>query len=93
MEAHLHGRLICMGGSFAWYRLLSGSVTCTPSPTCLHPGMCVSVTRSHRLLPEILVCLCVHQWPRLAVADLRGGFAATPFANCFISHGLIFTLI
>lgn len=76
-----------MGGSFArvshLHRWLIHTVWAsvglchflhTPSHTCLHPGVCVCVIRSHRSLPDILACLCMQRWPRLVLAGLSRGF-------------------
>lgn len=84
-EAHLHGslicmRLICIGGAFAGRRVLALSLAVQHTPsliTCLHPGVCVSVIRSHSLPPDSPVCLCSESvaltsssWPQQGLPSL-----------------------
>lgn len=82
----MHKRLIYIGASFAghWVLALSLTVQHTPSLiTCLHPGVCVSVIRSHSLPPDSPVRLCSESVTLTSSSWPQQGLPSLPLCQSF----------
>lgn len=82
----MHTRFIYIGGSFAGHRVLALSLAVQHTPslvTCLHPGVCVSVVRSHSLPPDSPVRLCSESVALTSSSWPQQGLPSLPLCQSF----------